>query len=146
MKKLLITLLLTAILSPAAIASVDIDIASLSLDELLALRQQVDAAIWENEDWHEALVPQGDYIVGKDIPAGDWSISLGVDDPDAFGEIKIIKDEQTHDEDQYLGLMKDEVLQPGNTINVKLKDGNYVSFLWCPMRITPYTGAVSLFQ
>lgn len=122
------------------------DFGSLSFDELLSLRQQLDKALLASDGWKDALIPQGDYIVGKDIPAGEWSISLGSDDTSAFGEIKLYPDEQSYLNQPLLNVTKDEVLQPGNTLTVRLKEGNYIVIQMCPMRIMPYTGAVSLWH
>lgn len=119
---------------------------SMPYDELIELRRQIDVALLSSDGWREAIIPQGDYIVGKDIPAGEWSISLGSDDTSAFGEIKLYPDEQSYLDQPILNLIKDEILQPGNTLTVRLKEGNYIVFQMCPMRIMPYTGAASLFN
>lgn len=56
-------------------ASADIpDISGLSFDELIALREQLNLAIWESEEWQEVTVPEGVWIVGEDIPEGHWVI------------------------------------------------------------------------
>ena len=52
----------------------EIDLASLSFDELVALNDKINLAIWNSKEWQEVTVPQGDWIVGEDIPAGKWVI------------------------------------------------------------------------
>lgn len=51
------------------------DLSGLSYEELVALKDCINLAIWESEEWQEVTVPQGVYEVGKDIPVGHWVIS-----------------------------------------------------------------------
>lgn len=61
-------------ISTSALA--DIDLSSMSFDELIALQQQVNKAIWASDEWQEVEVPAGLYRVGVDIPAGNWKVSM----------------------------------------------------------------------
>ncbi len=62
-------------LSPLLPSRADgVDLSDMSFDELVALRDQIDMAIWSSAEWQEVEVPEGIYQVGKDIPAGHWSI------------------------------------------------------------------------
>lgn len=75
MKKLISCLCVFALvlaLVPAAFA--EWDLSGLSFDELVALKEQVQRAIWDSAEWQEVTVPQGIYKVGPDIPAGKWTI------------------------------------------------------------------------
>ena len=74
MKKLLVLLVLCTLLFSSACAS-DIDLSGLSFDELIALKQKINLAIWNCEEWQEVTVPGGIYEIGKDIPAGYWTIT-----------------------------------------------------------------------
>ena len=86
MKKILCALLCCLLLIPACgLATVGdtaanagtpaaIDLTGMSFDELVALRDQIDMAIWGSQEWQEVTVPQGVYEVGKDIPEGHWTI------------------------------------------------------------------------
>ncbi len=49
-------------------------LSDLSLSELIELKEKVNAAILENDEIKEVTVPEGTWIVGKDIPAGHWTI------------------------------------------------------------------------
>lgn len=71
MKKLLCIMI--ALLLPVA-ALAEVDLSGMSYDELVALKEQVSLAIWQSEEWQEVEVPAGVYTVGKDIPAGKWTI------------------------------------------------------------------------
>lgn len=73
MKKLFFLFLATLLLFSSASAD-PIDLSGLSFDELVALRDQINLAIWNCQEWQEVTVPAGVWIVGQDIPAGHWSI------------------------------------------------------------------------
>lgn len=55
-------------------ALADVDLSGMSFDDLVALRNQIDQAIWASDGWQEVTVPAGVYHVGEDIPAGKWTI------------------------------------------------------------------------
>lgn len=73
MKRILSVVLVLMLLTPAAMA--DVDLSALSFDELVALRQQVNQEITKRPEWKEVTVPAGLWKVGEDIPAGKWTIS-----------------------------------------------------------------------
>jgi hypothetical protein len=50
------------------------DISGLSFDELVQLKDQINLAMWNSQQWQEVTVPAGVYTVGKDIPEGYWTI------------------------------------------------------------------------
>ena len=67
-------LLLVAILMLAGSAAADpIDLSGLSFEQLVALRDQLNLAIWNSQEWKEVTVPAGVWKIGEDIPAGHWS-------------------------------------------------------------------------
>ena len=51
-----------------------IDLSGLTYNELVELKDQINLAIWECDEWQEVEVPQGIWKVGEDIPAGHWTI------------------------------------------------------------------------
>ena len=55
----------------------DIGLEGKSYDELVALKDQINKAIWDSAEWQEVEVPQGVWEVGADIPAGKWTILPG---------------------------------------------------------------------
>ena len=76
MKKMISALLFCAIvLAIPAMAEMDLDLSSLSYYQLLTLKEQVDIALWACDEWQEVTVPAGSYIIGRDIPAGYWTIT-----------------------------------------------------------------------
>jgi len=74
MKKVLSVLVALVLLLPA-IALAEVDLTGMSYDELVALKDQINLAIWNSEEWQEVSVPAGVYTVGEDIPVGKWTIS-----------------------------------------------------------------------
>lgn len=50
------------------------DLSGMSYEELVELKDQINLAIWESEEWEEVTVPQGTWIVGEDIPVGHWTV------------------------------------------------------------------------
>lgn len=71
MKKIAV-LVFALILTASALA--EIDLTGMTYDELVALKDQINLAIWNSEEWQEVTVPQGLWIVGEDIPAGKWTV------------------------------------------------------------------------
>lgn len=71
MKRFLITLLVVCMIIPVAAAE---DLSSLSYDQLVELRDQISAEIVSRPEWKEVEVPLGQWVVGKDIPAGTYRI------------------------------------------------------------------------
>lgn len=77
MRRLFITIVtLFVLISSFAFQSAlaDVDLSGMSFDELVALRNQIDQAIWASDGWQEVTVPAGVYHIGEDIPAGKWTI------------------------------------------------------------------------
>ena len=73
MKKLLV-FFLAALLICSAAAADPVDLSGMSYDELVALRDQLNLAIWNSQEWQEVTVPAGVWEIGVDIPAGHWTI------------------------------------------------------------------------
>lgn len=74
MKKLVCIILVIILIPTLAIA--DIDLSSLSYDELISLINGAQLEIMKSDKWQEVEVPPGTYVVGKDIPAGQWTIAV----------------------------------------------------------------------
>lgn len=97
MKKLLALLLIAILLVPALALSdptpvpynkfssifddgkaplykTDIDLSGLSFEDLAALSTQCQAEMMTRDEWQQVTVPQGNYRVGVEIPAGKWVV------------------------------------------------------------------------
>ena len=73
MKRFFCFLLVLVLLPVISLADLP-DLSGLSYDELVQLRDRINLAMWNSEEWQEVTVPQGTWIVGEDIPAGHWTI------------------------------------------------------------------------
>lgn len=161
MKKILGVLLAIMLMCPViALATADttkndaIDLSTLSYEELVALKNKVDLAIWESNDWQEVTVPYGVYVVGEDIPAGKWTIRA------ADGIYSYIKWGDVLDESgvdlAYSGEIYEyeSVYSPAykyyengkdkTEITYQLKDGQYFIVTDGTVVFTPYAGKPSL--
>ena len=72
MKKLIAIILILCLFPVIALA--DVDLASMSFDELRSLQIALNEEIVTRPEWKEVTVPGGTWIVGKDIPAGSYSL------------------------------------------------------------------------
>lgn len=67
--------ILLILLSTFTLASAEtIDLSGMTYDELVALKDHINLAIWNSQEWQEVTVPQGVWQVGVDIPAGTWTV------------------------------------------------------------------------
>lgn len=73
MKKLLI--IFVAIVCFATIALAEQDLSEMSFDELIDLRDKINAEITKRPEWKGVEVPAGEWIVGVDIPEGTYSVT-----------------------------------------------------------------------
>ena len=153
MKKILAVALVLAMLIPS-FAVADFDLTGMSYDELVALKDQINLAIWNSQEWQEVKVPQGVWLVGTDIPAGHWSISAVA----KYASIKIGtqlnetgKDIAAFESDFYEYEMitnpsykhyeKDSDI---TSIDFDLKEGTYILIEKGTVLFTPYSGKPSL--
>ena len=91
-----ICLLAMAILALGC-ARAEIDIDSLSLDSLYALRDQVNARISKLEQTSDQQIyDSGTYSVGSDIPAGDYVV---IENQDAMFASVIVREDADEDSD-----------------------------------------------
>lgn len=74
MKKLLCLLLVLVLVPLSALADLP-DISGLSYDELVELKNQINLAMWNSQEWQEVIVPAGVWTVGEDIPEGYWTVT-----------------------------------------------------------------------
>ena len=74
MKKLIAILTIFVLLVSSALAvyeadkTIDLDLKTFT--ELVALRNKINMAIWNSQEWEEVTVPEGIWEIGADIPAG----------------------------------------------------------------------------
>lgn len=130
MRKLLAVVLLV-LLAVAPVCVAEIDLSGMSFDELIELQTQVNLALWETEEWQEVTVPLGKYIVGKDIPEGEWMVS-SQEGHSAY--INVYDDDTMKWSRAAIG----EALDKGETIKLTLVNGNCVVIDISPIVFKPY--------
>lgn len=148
-----ITFALTAVLllALAAPACADFDLSGLSLEELVALKDQLNLAIWQSEDWQEVEVPYGVWRVGEDIPAGHWTLTAG-DGCSLFLRIGTVLDSTGADLEYWDNswLLRSHTrssydpAKDTESINLILSDGLYLTISEGSVIFTPYAGKPSL--
>lgn len=152
MKKLFVLLLIIFTILPS-FSLAEIDLTSLSYDELVSLKSQVELAIWQCEEWQEVEVPKGVYVVGQQIPAGKWTIKAA-DSVNCYIKWGDLLDDSGVDVSWEGRISESEVLyspnyryyQKGDATEVawELRTGDYFIVEDGIALFTPYAGAPSL--
>ena len=147
MKKVI--LLVLALVLVGAVALAEVDLSGMTFDELVALKEQINLAIWNCQEWQEVEVPAGVWRGGEDIPAGHWNIApagssyshvaIGTALNETGKDIDILKTDYWYGE----GLKKDSDTSLDH-IDYDFKDGDYIVVEDQSVIFTPYTGKPSL--
>lgn len=147
------SLFLALMIFPAWVTA-EIDLSDMTYAELVALKDQINLAIWNSNEWQEVKVPQGVWLVGQDIPAGHWSISAVGDyagitigtqlnetgkDIAAFASDFYEYEKVTNPTYKYFEKDSDLTI-----IDFELKNGTYVLIEKGTVLFTPYAGKPSL--
>lgn len=145
--------------SSFAYASADtFNLSGLSYDELVALKDKINLAIWNSQEWQEVEVPQGVWKVGEDIPAGTWTVTCStepgwrscfVDWGEQLkpnGQEIAVKSGTRYD---YLRVYNPnhryyEVGDGDTSYTFTVRDGDYIVISDAPAVFTPYAGKPSL--
>ena len=153
MKKVCCILVFLAFIIPA-VGLAEINLASMSYQELVELRDQIDLAIWTSQEWQEVTVPQGVYEVGKDIPDGHWTVKPidGAQCIISWGS----ELEEGKKDIAYSGSVHEftDLCSPTNKYfkkgrdkseeDIELANGQFVVITYSDMIFTPYAGKPSL--
>ena len=147
-------LCLLVVVSPAwSIADLP-DISSLSYDELVELKDSINLAIWNSQEWQEVTVPMGVWTVGEDIPVGHWSISLSPDTSSKWASITYcdLLDASGTDAGNrfscdiyaYLNVASPDNDNYPQIIDIDCKPGTYIIIGHANVVFTPYSGKPDL--
>lgn len=102
MKKLLAIILVLAMMLPlVGIAEINVDLESLSYEELVALFEKVQMALFGHSLTDGVEIPYGDYVAGQDIPAGGYVISLTGGENDLIGVTGFLPGAAVNDPDWF---------------------------------------------
>lgn len=133
---------------------VDFDLSGMSYDDLVALHDQINLAMWNSQEWQEVTVPQGLWKVGEDIPEGHWTIKP-VDGVYAYvtygnaleenGKEVAYKSKDYYHESIYSPSCRlydegEDILQ----IDIDAKAGSYIEIESGDVVFMPYTGKPKL--
>ena len=148
MKRILSLFLIVALLLAGSAAADPIDLSGMTFDQLVALRDQLNLAIWNSQEWQEVTVPVGIYQVGVDIPAGYWHISAKEYSYTQIYYFEKLNQYKT-DPDPLSGYMYSLFLKNlGEADNVStdidMKNGMYFMAVSESVIFTPYTGKPDL--
>lgn len=117
MKKFLILIVAVCMMISCAAAE-SIDLSGMSFDELNALRDSLNAEIMSRPEWKEVTVPAGTWSIGKDIPAGSYSIKT------EKGKVNVCVWKKAVDDYSNNGLAYNELISPDSPLGrVELKEG-----------------------
>ena len=149
MKKL-ISIVLLLIMASFAYAE-DIDLSGMSYTELVNLKNRINLAIWQSEEWQEVTVPQGTWKVGEHIPAGHWTVKAHTD----TWATNISWGERLSDNGETISYwgrfsMSNTVYNPNNksfdpindmsTYSFEVREGDYISIIYGAAIFMPYAG------
>ena len=151
MKKMLAIILILCLLPIISLA--DVDLSSMSIDELQSLRKNICSEILSRSKWNSVTVPSGFYVVGEDIPAGHWTIRYS--DPWSIVTYFSKTDETGKSPDYWGGVCYSaNIGAPGNEleslynlkeIDLDLKPGYYLTVEMGSVIFEPFTGRTSPF-
>lgn len=128
------------------------DLSSMSYSELVSMKNQINLAMWNSQEWQEVTVPPGIWEIGKDIPAGHWTIKP----VKGCGPWYIIYDSSISDDGHDISYSGNTIMEcicdPSSSYytpeyktetDIDMENGYFVR-LDCSMVFTPYSGKPDL--
>jgi len=153
MKKMF-CLLLVLVLVPFSVLADIPDISALSYAELVELKNQINLAMWNSQEWQEVIVPIGVWTVGEDIPVSHWSISMAPGSTRKWVSVTycdLLNEAGTDAGNQfyckiysYQTIGSDDNENYPKTIDLDLKPNTYIIIEKGAVMFTPYTGKPDL--
>lgn len=156
MRKVIALIMSILMIILASVAVADVDISNLSYEELVALVNEAQMLMMKSDKWQVVDVPPGTYLVGKDIPAGQWQLSVYDESYVDFEIGTAIKD---NGEIDYMACYQDykHITLKGKrcvlysegdttTYSIELKDGWYVVITTGSILFSPFTGNTFKFK
>ena len=117
MKKLVCALLIALFVTAAAYAETGLE--EYSFDELMQIRNLLNAEIMSRPEWKEVTVPAGTWVVGQDIPEGVYCINNNTKQYVNFTVWRKEKDNYSNN-----GLVYNELIKGGDSFGrIELKTG-----------------------
>lgn len=139
MKKLITLLLILALALPAGAMADLPDISGLTDEELLQLDWKIQAILFDHQLEDGVLVPAGVYVVGTDIPAGEYKADTVSDVGGCVKLYKTVADYEkgsyNHFSEIYLGNMWGTL-----TFRLKIEEGNVLYIYSNSLKLYRYHG------
>ena len=155
MKRILCCLFILILLPVVSLADLP-DISGLSFDELVQLREQLNLAIWNSQEWQRVTVPAGAYEIGVDIPEGYWTMTPNyIDDTVVYiycDELNETRSSYSDDCDIWETYYVSRETYGGTSwkdnsklheLSLDMKSGRFI-IIPCETFFTPYTGKPDL--
>ncbi|MCE5342080.1 MAG: hypothetical protein LLF96_00630 [Eubacteriales bacterium] len=155
MRRIVILIVALCIFLPYSANAVDLS--GMTFDELVTLKEAVNTALWNADEWQEVTVPEGIYEVGVDIPACHWTVKAAEGQMIFFEWGSKLKDYGSR---IYKTLSSEDALYVANGIYSKshsgykqgdllqmdydLQEGQYVGITYGEAIFSPYTGKPDL--
>ena len=137
MKKL-ITLLLILALALPGLALADLpDISGLTTEELLRLDWAIQDILFERTLEDGVLLPAGEYVVGADMPAGDFRADAV---SDVGGAVTVYKNVDDYKNGDYTSIVFLGNMYGTLTFHLYLETGNVVTIKYNSLRLYKYHG------
>ena len=136
--------------SPAKNATAEFDFTGYSYDELIGIKEQLEAELQIRPEAGERILQTGQYVVGKDIAQGIYELGfVPAEEDDTYTDWYIYDTKQMYDYDVgrlWLGdLPREEgTLKAGSSVKVELFDGDYFVIYRSAASIIRVGNAVSL--
>lgn len=111
-----------------------IDLDSLSDEEIIALSQEIQKQIVDRNIQKTAHVPAGDYLVGQDIPAGTYSVKNNYTDEEHGAYIAVYADEEKSE------MLSGDNLYAGDEKVVTLTEGTIFQVRHETLDVTVFAG------
>lgn len=147
MKKLITIVLILAMLIPTAAFADLPSLDGMTFDELVELREKLNIAIWNCQEWQEVEVPAGIWKIGEDIPAGHWTIRAkppkGYYSCTYFDKINDEGTDPAYGFNGWTGILSARDDDRPHQVDLEMKEGYYFQ---CggPVIFTPFTGKPDL--
>lgn len=138
MKKLIAGLLIACTLFTTSAYASSVDIDSMTMDELIELRDAITKKINSSYGEDAETIYHGRYIVGKTIKPGQYILvfykDATVNKSYTSGEVMIAEDTESYDNRDYIS---DNFFDFGEECYVDLKDGMVMFLNYAPAIIRP---------
>ena len=135
-------------------AMAEYDLSSMSYKELVALKDQINMAMWQCKEWKQVTVPSGVWLIGQDIPEGHWTIRVDKSRKSTWVSLTYCSElDETGLKASSRGIyVYQQVSKPNSSyeayapteIDIELHEGRYLIIENGYLVFTPYEGKPSL--